>query len=44
LLKAIDASPQFEASEFVSPPVRSQAGETFRIRTTREASRRGGLP
>jgi hypothetical protein len=44
LLKAIDASPQFEASEFVSPPVRSPAGETFRIRTTREASRRGGLP
>jgi len=44
LLKAIDASPQFEASEFVSPPVRSPAGETFRIRTTREASRRGALP
>jgi Tfp pilus assembly protein PilN len=44
LLKAIDASPQFEASEFVSPPVRSAAGETFRIRTTREASRQGGLP
>jgi Tfp pilus assembly protein PilN len=44
LLKAIDASPQFEASEFVSPPVRSAAGETFRIRTTREGSRRGALP
>ena len=44
LLKAIDASPQFESSEFVSPPVRSAAGETFRIRTTREASRQGTLP
>jgi hypothetical protein len=44
LLKAIDASPQFESSEFVSPPVRSAAGETFRIRTTREASRQGALP
>ena len=44
LLKAIDASPLFESSEFVSPPVRSAAGETFRIRTTREASRQGNLP
>jgi len=44
LLKAIDASPQFESSEFVSPPVRSPAGEIFRIRTAREASRRGALP
>jgi len=44
LLKAIDASPQFESSEFVSPPVRSAAGESFRIRTTREASRQGKLP
>jgi len=44
LLKAIDASPQFEASEFVSPPVRSPAGETFRIRSNREASRQGALP
>ena len=44
LLKVIDASPQFESSEFVSPPVRSPAGETFRIRTTREASRQGKLP
>ena len=26
LLKAIDASPQFESSEFVSPPVRSRGG------------------
>jgi hypothetical protein len=44
LLKAIDASPQFESSEFVSPPVRSATGELFRIRTTREASRQGKLP
>jgi Tfp pilus assembly protein PilN len=44
LLKAIDASPQFESSEFVSPPVRSAGGELFRIRTTREASRQGKLP
>ena len=44
LLKAIDASPQFESSEFASPPVRSAAGESFRIRTTREASREGKLP
>ena len=44
LLKAIDASPQFESSEFVSPPVRTQTGELFRIRTTREASRKANLP
>ena len=44
LLKAIDASPQFESSEFVSPPVRSATGEVFRIRTTREAGRQGLLP
>ncbi len=44
LLKAIDASPQFESSEFVSPPVRSAAGESFRIRTAREAGRQGKLP
>ncbi len=44
LLKAIDASPRFESSEFVSPPVRSASGETFRIRTTREAGRQGLLP
>ena len=44
LLKAIDASPQFESSEFVSPPVRTANGELFRIRTTREASRKGNLP
>jgi hypothetical protein len=44
LLKAIDASPQFESSEFVSPPQRTATGETFRIRTTREAGRQGKLP
>jgi len=44
LLKAIDASPQFESSEFVSPPQRTANGEVFRIRTTREASRQGKLP
>ena len=44
LLKAIDASPQFESSEFVSPPQRTPTGEMFRIRTTREASRQGKLP
>ena len=44
LLKTIDASPQFESSEFISPPVRTAAGENFRIRTNREASRRGTLP
>jgi hypothetical protein len=44
LLKAIDASPQFESSEFVSPPQRTATGEMFRIRTTREASRQGKLP
>ena len=43
LLKVIDASPQFESSEFVSPPVRSAGGEIFRIRTTREAGRQGLL-
>ena len=44
LLKVIDASPQFQSSEFVSPPVRSTMGELFRIRTTREAGRQGLLP
>jgi Tfp pilus assembly protein PilN len=44
LLKAIDASPQFESSEFVSPPQRTATGEMFRIRTTREGSRQGNLP
>ena len=44
LLKTIDASPQFQSSEFVSPPIRSTTGELFRIRTTREAGRQGLLP
>ncbi|HEY2844055.1 MAG TPA: PilN domain-containing protein [Bryobacteraceae bacterium] len=44
LLKTIDASPQFQSSEFVSPPIRSTSGELFRIRTTREAGRQGLLP
>lgn len=39
LLKVIDASPMFESSEFVIPPIRAQAGETFRIRTKREAGK-----
>jgi len=37
LLKLIDASPLFESSEFVMPPIRIATGETFRIRTNREA-------
>jgi Tfp pilus assembly protein PilN len=37
LLKVIDASPLFEASEFTTPPNRIQNGEMFRIRTLREA-------
>lgn len=39
LLKTIDSSPLFEASEFVMPPMRQGAVEVFRIRTTREAGR-----
>jgi Tfp pilus assembly protein PilN len=39
LLKIIDASPLFDASEFVTPPVRTTAGETFRIRARREGAR-----
>jgi Tfp pilus assembly protein PilN len=39
LLRVIDASPLFQASEFAMPPVRSPAGEMFRIRTTREAGK-----
>jgi len=39
LLKVIDASPLFEASEFGAPPTRTTAGETFRIRTRREGVR-----
>jgi hypothetical protein len=36
LLKQIDASPFFEASEFSMQPMRTGAGEVFRIRTNRE--------
>jgi hypothetical protein len=39
LLKIIDASPLFEASEFSMPPIRSPNGEMFRIRALREAGR-----
>ena len=39
LLKLIDGSPYFEASEFLVPPTRIATGETFRIRTNREAGR-----
>jgi Tfp pilus assembly protein PilN len=39
LLKLIDGSPYFEASEFLVPPIRNATGETFRIRTNREAGR-----
>jgi Tfp pilus assembly protein PilN len=36
LLKTIDSSPLFKSSEFMMPPVRTQTGEMFRIRTNRE--------
>jgi Tfp pilus assembly protein PilN len=39
LLKQIDASPFFEASEFSMQPVRLQTGEAFRIKTNREAGK-----
>jgi hypothetical protein len=39
LLKQIDASPFFEASEFSTQPVRLATGEAFRIRAQREAGR-----
>lgn len=39
LLKQIDASPLFEASEFSMQPMRSPAGEVFRIRTNRETGK-----
>lgn len=39
LLKTIDASPWFEASEFVGPPIKTQTGESFRIRSNREGGR-----
>ncbi|HUA84538.1 MAG TPA: PilN domain-containing protein [Bryobacteraceae bacterium] len=39
LLKTIDASPWFEGSEFIGPPLRTQDGEQFRIRSRREGGR-----
>jgi Tfp pilus assembly protein PilN len=39
LLKQIDASPFFEASEFSMQPMRTQTGEAFRIRSNREAGK-----
>jgi hypothetical protein len=39
LLKTIDASPLFKSSEFLMPPVRTQTGEMFRIRTNRDQYR-----
>jgi hypothetical protein len=39
LLKQIDASPFFEASEFSMQPMRTATGESFRIRTNREGGR-----
>jgi Tfp pilus assembly protein PilN len=39
LLKQIDASPYFEASEFAMQPIRIAAGEAFRVRSQREAGK-----
>lgn len=39
LLKLIDASPLFESSEFLIPPMRGPNGESFRIKTSREAGK-----
>jgi len=39
LLKQIDASPFFEASEFSMQPMRTATGEVFRIRSNREAGK-----
>ncbi len=39
LLKVVDGSPLFEASEFAMPPMRLPAGELFRIRTNRRAGK-----
>jgi len=39
LLQVIDSSPLFQGTEFAMPPLRTQAGEAFRIRTTRKAGR-----
>ena len=40
LLKILDASPLFEASEFVSPPSRAQGMERFSIRLRRTGGAR----
>ena len=39
LLQVIDSSPLFQGTEFAMPPLRTQAGEAFRIRTTRKVGR-----
>jgi Tfp pilus assembly protein PilN len=39
LLKQIDASPFFEQSQFSMQPMRTATGESFRIRTNREAGK-----
>ncbi len=39
LLKQIDASPFFEASEFSMQPMRTPSGEAFRVRSNREAGK-----
>jgi hypothetical protein len=39
LLQTIDASPLFEGSEFMIPPVRVNNAEVFRIRTNRESQK-----
>jgi Tfp pilus assembly protein PilN len=39
LLRVIDASPLFEASDFSAPPIRIQGGELFMIHTNREAGK-----
>jgi len=39
LLQVIDDSPLFQGTEFAMPPLRTPAGEAFRIRTTRRAGR-----
>ena len=36
LLKVLDASPMFESSEFQQQPLRTAAGQMFRIKTNRE--------
>jgi hypothetical protein len=39
LLQVIDDSPLFQGTEFAMPPLRTPAGEAFRIRTARRAER-----